>query len=99
MTDDRQDMINEVMDKFNFERVHLAMKALNWEWIDLNTNQMSVPSITQLRKAARKLLNKATSHHCVGSGGFEAKYYPPVDDDPEYFTLKFVLHEADSYDD
>lgn len=46
-------MIEDIMDEFNFARVHKAMVALDWKWA-LPSN--SIPSIDELRKEAERLL-------------------------------------------
>jgi hypothetical protein len=97
--DDRQAMIDEIIDRFNFERVHIAMKALDWHWCDLAGNGHAVPTIAKLKAMARHLLREAINSKVCASGGFEAKYHPKVDQDSEYFELKFILHHVDSYDD
>lgn len=102
--DDRESLIQDVLDGFNFERVHIAMTALDWQWVErdgpvLSTARQSVPSILRLKAMALHLLREAINHKTTGSGGFEAKYYPKVADEPEYFSLKFVLCSYDTYDD
>ena len=97
--DDHEAMIDEIIDKFNFEKVHIAMTALDWKWKPTVSNTPAVPSISRLKEMARHLLRESIKHKVVGSGGFEAKYVPKVDNDPEYLHLKFILCEADSYDD
>ena len=97
--DDRLIMIDEVIDSFNFERVHIAMKALDWQWQTTEGNGLAVPSIPRLKAMARHLLMNAIKHKSTGSGGLEARYYPKVDDEPEYFRLAFVLCSTSSYDD
>jgi hypothetical protein len=97
--DDRQSMIDEVIDRFNFERVHIAMKALDWRWHSTEDNGHVVPTIPKLKGMACHLLRESINSKVCASGGFEARYHPKVDQDPEYFELKFILHHADSYDD
>lgn len=60
--------IDHALDTFDFERAHTVMKFLNWEWHDSN----GVPSIADMRKAARRLINDAVTRDAisVGSGGF-----------------------------
>ena len=97
--DDRLLMIDEVIDKFNFERVHIAMTALDWQWQTTAGNGHAVPTLPRLKAMARHLLMESMKNKVVGTGGFEARYHPKVDDESEYFELKFILCEADSYDD
>lgn len=76
--DQAQEMIDEIMDEFDFERVHKTMEALNWQWRD-----EGIPDIPTLRKAARSQLKQVsisprdksdldTGYFLVSSGGFEA---------------------------
>lgn len=77
--------IDEIMDNFNFNRVHIAMTAVKWDWWE-----KGVPEIPDLRKMARKLLKKTIKEKgYVRSGGFEAVY---EDGDLE---LLFVLDRYD----
>lgn len=99
MTDDRQAMIDEIIDRFNFERVHIAMKALDWGWCTTEGNGYAVPTIAKLKAMARHLLRESIKSKVCASGGLEARYHPKVDKDSEYFELKFILHHVDSYDD
>jgi len=99
MTDDRQAMIDEIIDRFNFERVHIAMKALDWGWCTTEGNGHAVPTIAKLKAMARHLLRESINRKVCASGGLEARYHPKVDKDSEYFELKFILCHVDSYDD
>lgn len=97
--DDRLALIDEVIDKFNFEKVLIAMQALDWRWQTTRSNGLAVPTLQELKSTARHLLRESITHNVVGTGGFEAKYHPKVDNHPEFFELKFILHHVDSYDD
>lgn len=64
-------MIDEILDEFDFEKVHRVMTALSWTWY----REPEVPSITDLRRMARYLLKQVVESkgiHSVGSGGFTA---------------------------
>jgi hypothetical protein len=50
-------MIDEIMDEFNFARVHTAMVALDWKWAVTSNN--NVPTMDELRKEAERLLRDA----------------------------------------
>lgn len=65
-----QELIDNILDEFDFERVHKAMVALNWQW----HNTDGVPTIGDLRRTARDLLRTVVqdNHVMVGSGGFYA---------------------------
>src|SRR5690554_4469915 len=49
----RLEAVEEIMENFDFERVHAVMDFLNWTWID---NPRKVPTVQALRISARGLL-------------------------------------------
>lgn len=63
--------IEDILDEFNFEKVHKAMEALDWTWYD-----SGVPRIAELRKTARRLLRdvaEVDGDITMGTGGFQAQ--------------------------
>jgi hypothetical protein len=92
-------MIDEIIDSFNFEKVHIAMTALDWQWHITKDSGYAVPTLARLKAMARHLLEESIKETVVGSCGFEAKYHPKDNSDSEYFELKFILCHEDSYDD
>lgn len=65
-----QEMENEIMDNFDFGRVHKVMTSLQWEWRD-----EGVPEVYQLRATARNMLKDAYSiKGFSATGGFWASY-------------------------
>lgn len=94
-----QVLLENVMDNFNFEKVHDVMVELNWCWVNANGGELKVPTVLQLKASARRYLRRAFDECCiVGSGGLECSYHPPIDDeDPAGFlSLKFILEEWDT---
>jgi phage pi2 protein 07 len=66
----RDAMIKDVMDEFDFDKVHKVMKYVGWEWGDCD----GVPSTYSLIKVAEELLKDAyTKNTTVAQGGFIAK--------------------------
>lgn len=64
-------MIDEILDEFNFEKVHKVMVSLDWKWNSTD----GVPAIADLRRTARSLLKQVVESkgiHSVGTGGFTA---------------------------
>jgi hypothetical protein len=92
-------MIDGIIDTFNFEKVHVAMTVLDWQWASREGRGYAVPTIAELKAKAYYLLQESITETCVSSGGFEAKYQPADNSDSEYFELKFILCHEDSYDD
>jgi hypothetical protein len=64
-------MIDEILDEFNFEKVHKVMVALDWQY----HNTDGVPTIGDLRRMARSLLKQVVESknlRYTASGGFVA---------------------------
>jgi hypothetical protein len=94
---DWQEQIDEIMDNFNFERVHTCMKAVNWTWWNGGEDDESgVPSVAKLRKRSREHLWSVANHRnkerIISSGGLEAQKY-----ENGSLSLRFVLEEHEIY--
>jgi hypothetical protein len=81
-----QELIDNILDEFDFEKVHKAMVALDWVWVFAEDG---VPTVGELRKAARLLLREAASRdvYYTGSGGFR------VTKNADVLKLEFVLEQ------
>jgi hypothetical protein len=66
----RPEIIDEILDEFDFELVHRTMKALEWTW----HGSVESPSIGDLRRMARGLLQELlrNKYRCTGTGGLFA---------------------------
>jgi hypothetical protein len=98
-------MIDDIMDNFDFDKVQTAMEALDWQWAS-----KGVPSIKQLKETAVYLLKSAAelrledyleSHWEQGiinsTGGFQATAYcNEAKTKIIALDLKFILEEQDS---
>ena len=81
--------INEVIEYFDFEKVHKVMEYSNWTWFD---NGGKVPSVEELKKEAYRLLFDAVcSDSEISCGGLKAT----VNSKDDYYRREFVL--ADSF--
>lgn len=109
----KEQLINEVLDNFDFEKVHKVMTFLDWKWISLSEGTNEVPSIARMVRSAQQYLSMAydglakASHgdnrYMVGCGGFEAwakRYTTGLDKPDVLLTLSFNLasFEAATYD-
>jgi hypothetical protein len=97
-------MIDDILDEFDFHKVHKAMKALDWRWVG-----NGVPTIDELRNGAHHLLRGAANsrlyefkneHWLEGivnsTGGFQATAYCNESKSKIIrLDLKFVLTEWD----
>jgi hypothetical protein len=96
----RLETIENILDEFDFNRVHKAMAALEWHWA---TADDGIPSLGELRRQARSLLedvyNENTSpFFMAGCGGFEATRTMEAGDLNKYLALKFIVAEWNNYD-
>ena len=92
--------IEDLLDEFDFERVRQVMESVNWQWA---TAVDGVPSLGELRKQARSLLEEVYNKNpspffMVGTGGFEATRTMEIGDLNKYLSLKFVVSEWNNYD-
>lgn len=104
--------VDEIIEHFDFEKVHKVMELLNWRWAcyeDENYEDCydTVPSVGALRIQARKLLIDAVDKGYGGCGGFEVSCFvyedgPEEEGDPDDFEhsvhleLKFVIESGGS---
>ena len=89
--------IDNIMDNFNFQKVHDYMKSVNWRWA---MSKEGVPTIDELKKEARRLLVGAVKEKTnLSTGGFRAVYdtEDEWDDDP-YIGLEFIIEECEGFD-
>ena len=71
MTEQQQELIDEVMDCFDFKRVAEVMEALNWTWASCT----GVPEDHEIRRTARGLLKGALESGYNATGGLSASYH------------------------
>jgi hypothetical protein len=97
----QQAKIDEIMDEFNFNKVHLVMEHLEWKWF--TTADGGVPSVGDIRREARRLLSSLALQpaksgpwrHSTATGGLSATRWGDTDEyGPwENFSLEFVLED------
>ena len=98
MKKDREQLIDEIVENFNWDKVYRTMDALGWTWVD---SEGETPSIVKLITTATRLLRdaydgavKEQQTYLSGTGGFEAVCY--VDNDGMYrLELRFVVASWD----
>jgi hypothetical protein len=87
-----KDDIDMILDEFDFEKAHKVMEFLDWNW------QNKVPTIGDMRRIARQLLNEAAEGNimAIGTGGFQVR--KRVEEDKTFLTLEFVVTAWDNYE-
>jgi len=74
MTKEIIDQSYEIMESFDFGRVHDYMVSVDWKWAH-GDGSYRVPTVEELKTTAEMLLNQLTwSEECtyVATGGFHA---------------------------
>ena len=100
-----QELIDEILKEFNFEKCKVVMDHLNWTWGYIN----QVPSIQQLKESARDRIESAIeglksskkwTHHqpyMSSSGGLCAHVWKNRYGQICDIKLEFVLTEWDTF--
>lgn len=80
--------IDDVIERFDFIKVHRAMNFLNWKWMHADEAGLRVPAKERIIEMARYLLYQAAGHDSgvCQSGGFRA-----TRNSDNTFTLEFIL--------
>ena len=75
ITQKQQELIDDIMDNFDFEKVHKVMTFLNWKWAMLDG--YAIPSISDIRSRARDRLKTVLleKYGYCESGGLVARKY------------------------
>ena len=86
-----QEQIDNIMDDFEFEKVHQIMTALKWIWAT-SENPKAVPELWEIKKNARSHLKNAVKHEGSAGGGFTARFREGVDEDTGKPFVWLTLH-------
>lgn len=91
--------IDDIMDNFDFDKVHDTMELLGWCWVDHDTKAFEIPHVSELRKRARSLMKEAMASsrasYGIATGGFQVDKI--TEEGGTYLSLSFVLTSWDSY--
>jgi hypothetical protein len=102
------DVVWEILENFDFDRVHGVMEFLGWTWhkhFPDKPEQVFVPDINQLRTEARRRLitgiewarDNQCKQHVSSSGGFEVTV--EIDEEGKaWVSLKFILAEWGNFE-
>jgi hypothetical protein len=88
-------MIADIMDGFDFAKVHDIMQSLDWEWA-IGHGESEVPSMWRIMEQAKHLLEEVAGREdgkCsyISTGGFMAMKH-----EDGSLTLHFVLESFDA---
>ena len=88
-----QEMADEIMDCFDFEKVHRCMVALDWMWGMGQT--MAIPEKHEIRSTGRRILRDCIAGKSYGTGGFQAA----INREDGSLSLQFIVADWDAYKD
>lgn len=89
----REAIVSKIVDFVEFDRIHTAMKALDWKWWDCG-----IPSAHQIRQEVTKRLREAfDSKTGFGSGGIYIEYLPKDENGDEGLKFSFVLESYGAF--
>ena len=67
-------IINDIIDEFDFEKVHKVMGLLNWTWYIDYVHK--IPNIDDMKKTASRILQNVlernSENYYIATGGFKA---------------------------
>lgn len=104
---DFRDVVEDVLDEFDFDKVHRVMDLLDWKWASsiINEEGNGVPSKSALRKHARESLMDAAKRaykeeepYSSFSGGFLVRAEWDSRTSKIYLRLSFEVESWDNYD-
>ena len=81
-TEHQLSLINDIINEwFDFEKVHIAMTALDWKWAIPPTSfgdpiELQVPTVVKLKEFAHWALTRSIETGYCSSGGLTAEYFP-----------------------
>ena len=105
LTSADHDAIWDIMNNFDFDKVHRVMTVLDWRWALADSEHTAVPDIQQIRDTARNMLTECTSRarkvsgqFTIGSGGLYAHAEYEPSNGKVYQKLAFELTNWDNYE-
>jgi len=78
----KQDILDEIFEDFDFEKVEKVMIFLDWKWASYHYESNRVPTIEKMKEHVVNLFNsyyenvvgELTEHSGITSGGFTLRY-------------------------
>jgi hypothetical protein len=82
-----EEHIDQVMESFDWEKVHKIMNYMNWQWTNIG-----IPEESDLKEKVQELMYAVHNHHgsTMSSGGFQVSYHR-LPNDEDLFRVLFVL--------
>ena len=65
-TPELEKMADDIMESFDFQKVHAVMRLVEWKWSC--NGELRVPTLDEIRAQARRLLDRVVYHDPDGTG-------------------------------
>jgi hypothetical protein len=92
-----KDVINSIMNNFDFKKVHKTMICLNWRWAGVGGR---TPNLDEIKQTAKRLLNNVSDKepgYSIRTGGFTASKHKDDEDKFNVFLkLRFTVTEFET---
>lgn len=96
-----KEMRDDIMDNFDFKRVHRVMKALKWGWVNGGNFDTVIPDTPEIRRNARRLMDEVIDKYAetgkdwcgVSTGGFDVELIVDKEDGLPDLILRFVVED------
>jgi hypothetical protein len=95
----KQQLVQQVLDGFDFERLKAMMQAVNWQYYTRYSG-FEVPNVERLKASAKDILVRLVNTPNLrgyGSGGLEAEATWTDDGKLEGVVLRFVFEESEAW--
>ena len=89
----REELVSTIVDFIEFDRIHTAMKALDWKWWNCGT-----PSAKHIKEEViRRLRESFDKKEGFFSGGIYIEYLPKDENGDEGLKFAFVLENYGAF--
>jgi hypothetical protein len=87
--------IQDIMDEFDFDKVHRVMEMLEWKWASAVESGDDIPTKPELRRFARNFLKEcAERKESASTGGFSVDYREGVEYETKWVNLNLTFQIA-----
>jgi hypothetical protein len=97
--------INHILVDFDFLKVQVVMRQLDWHWITEDGKSYKIPDIPEMKRVSSDLLrqvylhcvnNQNSDEASISTGGFKASAAMDLQTKQIYLSLEFVLEQSDN---
>lgn len=105
---EKENSVNEILEEFDFNRVHCVMEFLEWEWVDHDSGHYYKPSISKMTETCRRYLEFVwdrvdsegkDSETTMSSGGFQVYACRFTENNEDFInvSLSFIIEKWENF--